>query len=138
MRIDFPVIVFTKEGHMLSDPDWKNLTTLSHKAWRQGVYNGLTIVDSSGLGYTVNAANKVGYPGFLFGYSLLKERAVKVNLAFETDPRPFPLEELKTRVHNSIRVARHFWMAADMKRLLTAIKDASSHKEIIELILGQR
>jgi len=122
---------------MLAHPDWKSLTTLSHKAWEQGGYDGLKIVDSAGLGYLVKKASKTGYPGFLLGYSLLKQRGVRVDLVYESDPHPVSLEELRQTVITSIHSAREFWMAADIKQLLKAIKAATSHQGIIELVLGK-
>jgi hypothetical protein len=133
----FPVIVFTKKGHMLSHPNWKHLTTLSHKGWERGGYNGLKIVDSNGLCFTVREAKKVGYPGLFFGYSLLKQRGVRVDLAYDSEPRTLPLLELKQMVVASIQSARSFWVAADMKQLLRELKAATSHQRIIELILGE-
>ena len=120
---------------MLPIIDERRLTTCAYEFWEKGGHNGLMIIDSQGVELIVKEARKIGYPGFLFGYSLLRHRGVKVELVYETESRLIPLEELKSRVIDCIKSERDFWGAADLKALFRQIRDAKTHKQIIESLL---
>jgi hypothetical protein len=118
-------------GRMLAFRDETTLTTPDFDFWVKGGHKGLTIVDSAGVTYRVKQAQKVGFPGFLFGYSLLRRRRVKVAFVFQDAPTPMDLNGLKNMVLASVAAHGGLWEATDVERLTAGIKGATSPRELI-------
>jgi hypothetical protein len=133
--MQFPVLVFGKNGQMLAFKCHKDLTTPAYSFWKAGKHKGLSIVDSAGLEFIVKSAKKIGYPGLFVGYSLFRHRGVRVQLCFQSEPRFLPIEQFKAKVISSFKSDWRSWSSTDMKGVLKQIESASTYRDIIEVAL---
>jgi hypothetical protein len=135
MKIEFPVITFQKQNIVLSIRNEDILTRCGKRGLKNGCYENLFIVDSSGRGYTVNGARNVGYAGRFWGFSLLTERKLRVELQFDSGPVNVPLEELKERVCKALDAGpRLCGGSEDIEDIKARVRVSKSHREIIDLL----
>jgi hypothetical protein len=108
------------------------LTICSTRGLKNGFYNGLNIIDSEGNSFDVQGAKKVGYAGFLWGFSLIFGQRIRVELIFNGSNKDFSIEDFKEKTLKQLKKDKHFWSSGgNFEELVLTIKTGKSYKEMI-------
>jgi hypothetical protein len=134
--IDYPAATFSKSGHVNFALNYGELTTCGQKEANSEWWRGMLIVDSAGAGYIADGVADARGKGKFWGFSLMRQRAMQVDLILNPEVRSIPLAELKERLRNHIMKERFFYNEAwDLKKLLKYIQEAATHEELIRLFM---
>lgn len=131
-EIKYPVIAFAKGGviHFARNED--DLIICSTRGLKTGFYNGLNIIDSEGNSFVVQEAKKVGYAGFLWGFSLIFGQRIRVELIFRDAKKYYSMEDFKEKILKQLNKNKHFWNSGgNFEELAEMIKSGNSFKETI-------
>lgn len=132
-NVTYPVLCFWK-NFIRIEPDERSLTTTTKAGLKNGMFIGLTIIDSDGNGFVVRNAIKICGIGFFWGYNIFLNQKIKVELLIEKELQQIPLEEVKAKVNNSFS-KWHGWKTGDnLKELKEKISKASSIKSMIDIL----
>lgn len=131
-EIKYPVIAFAKGGVIHFARNEADLTICSTRGLKNGFYNGLNIIDSEGNSFDVQGAKKVGYAGFLWGFSLTFGQRIRVELIFSGSNKDLSIEDFKEKTLKQLKKNKHFWNSGgNFEELTVMIKSGKSFKEII-------
>jgi len=134
----YPVIVFDRSGYFSVSADEDTLTTISAATLKKGGYTGCTIVDSEGRVVEVASTRFVSGIGPFWGYTLLLDRIIRVELTFGDSSSHPKLDELKLRVTRRMKIDGRSIAGQDAWRLeIEKISDARSVSEIANALLPQ-
>ena len=131
-EIKYPIVAFAKGGVIHFARNEADLTICSKRGLENGFYNGLIIVDSEGNHFDIQGARKVGYAGFLWGFSLTFGQRIRVELIFSGSYKDLSIEDFKERILKQLKKDRHFWNSGgNFDELTVTIETGKSFKEII-------
>src|SRR5690606_1508844 len=122
---------FTKENviHFARNED--DLTTCSVRGWRSGFYNQLIIVDCMGITYTVYEAKRVGYVGFLWGFSLAYGQKIRIKLICRRNTIVYSITDFKIKMSKQLKKDMQFWNSGgNADELVSRINSAKSFNDI--------
>lgn len=129
-----PPLIWFKRNLLGRESALDDLAFCTARGLRNGFYDNLLIVDSSGMGYTVRGARKLHSVGRFWGYSLFWGRRIKVELLSGRGPFPVPLGEVKDRVERCLK-SWHGWSGrGDFRHLQEAVANAQTFEELINLL----
>lgn len=132
-ELTFPVLTI-QSGIMSVELTGTELTTCSPRALRTGFYKNLTIIDSTGIRVRGKSASKIGYAGPFWGFSLLKERGLRVEIELSPQTHTVTLSEAKEEIMKGFRKDRLSWEACgSLEELDEMVKKSNSFKELFEL-----
>lgn len=134
-KIKYPIIAFSNGAVIYLARHEADLTICSKRGFDNGFYNDLKIIDSDGNSFDVHGANKVGYGGFLWGFSLKYGQRVRIELILSDSYKDISIEDFKEKVLKQIKKDKHFWNAGgNFENLVLTIKDGKSYNEIINFL----
>ena len=132
-HLRFPVLCFSQNLALVTQTE-EDLTTCSKVGLRNGYFDNLLLVDSSGRGVRVKGAKKLHGIGPFWGYNMFLNQTIKVELIVAGEPFKVSLEEVKERVLDSFK-KWHGWEArGDFEELRERITNAKTIPEIIRLL----
>lgn len=133
-NLEFPALVFSKDGTMGVANTAAQLETCTRVALKNGYYRGLNIVDSAGREFTVSDAKKVGTVGPFFGFNVFLNQRIRVHLEFLAAVSQLDLEDVKARVLRYF-MKWHGWQSrGDLHLLQGRVQQAGSIPEVVACI----
>jgi hypothetical protein len=131
-EIKYPIVAFAKGGVIHFAKNEADLTICSKRGLKNGFYNGLNIIDSEGNCFDIQGARKVGYAGFLWGFSLKYGQRMQVELIFMGSNKDLSIENFKERILKQLKKDKHFWNSGgNFNELVVMINSEKSFKRII-------
>jgi hypothetical protein len=132
-ELTFPVVCFHR--HLLRvRNDWDALVTTTTAGVKNGMFDNMLVVDSSGKAIRVKSARKLHGVGLFWGFNPMVGRRIKVELVYDGDLFPMTVDEVRNLVLGSFK-NRHGWQTrGDFDELKAAVEKASTVAEIIRLV----
>ena len=130
----FPIIYFDKNyKHLELMTDRELFSTTNKLALKKGLLLKSKIIDCEGALFEVTKIKKVGNVNPLWKFEFFNP-IIKVKMF--TEPKGMmTLEKLKSKVLSVFNADLDFWDSdGELKDKMAFIKDAKSHKEIIECL----
>jgi hypothetical protein len=104
----FPVIGFGKDSSVTIFKDNDELSRCTKVAFKNGYHKGLAVIDSAGIQYEVVGAKRIGTIGPFWGYNLLLDQKLKVELEINNS-HPVQLVEIKEKIRRWVNKDKHLW-----------------------------
>src|SRR5690606_29481523 len=108
-KIKYPIVAFAKGGVIHFARNEADLTICSIRGLKNGFYNGLKIIDSEGNSFDVQEARKVGYVGFLWGFSFAFGQRIQVELIFSSISEELSIDIFKEKILKQLKKDKLFW-----------------------------
>lgn len=128
-KLKFPVLSFKNESHLEFYREPKDLTTGTNQGLRNGYYENLSIIDSSGKQYLIKNAEKATH-----NFWSIFSSKIEVRLLFDnSNLNELSLGEFKVYLQKIINNDRDFWESGmDIQELSSFIESCNDVKSIIE------
>lgn len=132
-ELTFPVVCFHR--HLLRiRNDWDALVITTTAGIKNGMFDNMLVVDSTGKAIRIKSAQKLHGVGFFWGFNPMGGRRIKVEFVYDGELFSMTVDEVRKLVLDSFK-NRHGWQTrGDFNELKTAVERAPSVAEIIRLI----
>ena len=136
-ELQFPVLCISRDTVDVFDT-YDELCTCTAYALKRGYYKNMQIIDSAGICRTVSNATKIRGVGWCFGYNVFLDQTILVKLTFASPVATAAIDEVRSKVQRHLR-RDHGWSSrGDFPALGSAVRSASSIRELIELLRDPR
>lgn len=132
-NFEFPVMCFSK-GFILIKRNQEELAKTSSVALKNGIFNGLLIVDSQGKAIKVKSAKRVHGIGLFWGFSLFYGQKIKVSFEYDGEPFQMSLDDIKKEVFDSFKKFHGWRSQPNYQELRKSVEQAKRVSEIVKLI----
>jgi hypothetical protein len=132
-NVAFPIIAFSKDNSIHYARQESEITTCTKVSLKNNYFKNLKIIDSEGFIYIIENARKTGTIGPFWGYNILLNQKLKVELLFKNKSKnPIELKELKDKILTAFKKDEYFWNSdGNLEIRKTFIQKAGTHREII-------
>lgn len=130
--MQYPVICLS-QGWIQSEISEQSLTRCGIKAFKNGWYKKMIIIDSDGVEYVVKDVYQVGYDGPFWGFRFLKQRQIKVDLEIEMSKK-LDIDTFQNMIYDYIKKKASFWSSGgSITEIKRQIKESKTFRDIIDL-----
>ena len=135
--LKFPVILIWPDKNCISvDRSCDDLTICTKLALRNGVFDNLIIVDSTGCAVRIKGAQKIQGVGPFWGYNIFLNQTIKIKFIVEGEPFHMSAEEMKTYILECFQKDSDFWEEVmDFDELKESVKKAETIPEIFKSLI---
>lgn len=126
--LDYPVLRFA-HGMLFPARSPSDLDECTKVALKNGIFEGLLLVDASGRTMAVQSARKLRGVGPFWGYNIFLNQRIKVDLVLRAAPA-LAFEDVREKVLMALRGPQRWHASADVGDLQGAIAGAASIREL--------
>jgi len=129
----FPIIALLNKRHLHFARNEDDISICTKTALKNGFYNNLSIVDSDGVQYVVQDAEKINSVGLFWGYNIFLNQKIRVKLKMaDTSGQFIDLHKFKELLKNILEVSdNHGNFSDDSKHTMKVLNSLKTHNEII-------
>lgn len=132
----YPVIVVRKQNTIEVAVDEDTLTTSTARDLKIGWFNGSLVADSGCTAAKVTKATFVSGKGSFWGYTLLLDRIIRVELSLVENPSPVSLDDLKRRILKRMKIdGRAMPDEQHWREQIRRASDAANVHELADVLL---